>query len=202
LAPPTPPSLAFIPSAIVYVSFNIVCSIPLLAPVGKEAPDKRSIRIGTALAALVLTLIALFILLSLSGREALAENDLPMLALAEALSPALGILYACLLFGGIFSTGFSTMTALGSYCTDRFGLNRLKTALVLGVLSLLGMLIARSGFRELVGFFYPVFGYLGLVPLLLLFLHALIRRFKKGNKRNKDEESGQEFSGNQENTQV
>ena len=188
--------LGFLPSAMVYVSFNVVCSIPILAPVGKDAPSKGSIRAGTAIAAILLTAIAIFILLALSGGGVSAEKDLPMLILAGRLGVFAGGLYAFLLFGGIFSTGLSALTAIHTYFAVRWQLPRGVVAALAVGLSVLGCAVALSGFRELVGFFYPVFGYLGLLPLALLFLHALLR--KKAARRNEREGSGQKSAKRKE----
>lgn len=182
-------SIGFFPSALVYVSFNVVCSIPILAPVGRGAPSKASIRIGTAAAALVLTLIAVLILAALDSTSVNAEVDLPMLALATRLGSWVGLFYALLLFGGIFSTGLSALTALNTYFAEHWHLRRGTVAIFAVSLSLLGVMVALSGFRELVGFFYPVFGYIGLLPLGLLFLHAFLR--KTGHLRNEGGKTGQ-----------
>ena len=192
---PTPSafSVGFAPSALVYVSFNVVCSIPILAPVGKNAPTKASIRLGTAVASIVLTLIAVLILAALGSSRVSSELDLPMLTLATSLGRGVGLLYALLLFGGIFSTGLSALTALNTYFAERWHLKRGTVAAIAASLSLLGVVVALSGFRQLVGFFYPVFGYIGLLPLLLLFLHAFLRfRRKKKHTRNEKRENGQE----------
>lgn len=190
---PTDFSVGFLPSALVYVSFNVVCSIPILAPVGREAPSVKSIRIGTAAASFVLTLIAVLILSALGSSRVSAELDLPMLTLAAGLGKWVELLYAFLLFGGIFSTGLSALTALNTYFAERWLLRRRTVAVIAVMLSLLGVTVALSGFRELVGFFYPVFGYIGLLPLLLLFVHGFLQfRKKKKIARNEKTEKGQE----------
>ena len=183
-------SAGFLPAALVYVSFNVVCAIPILAPVGKDAPSRASIRAGTAIATLLLTVIAVFILQALSRGGVSDQSELPMLVLSARLGGFAWGLYAFLLFGGIFSTGLSALTAINSYFTVRWQLSHGAVAVLATGLSLLGCSVALSGFRELVGFFYPVFGYIGLIPLVLLFLHAFLR--KRRARRNESDSCGQQ----------
>ena len=188
-SPPGPATggARFVASALAYVSFNIVCSIPVLAPVGKHAPSRASIRLGTALASLALSAIAVVILLSLSARHSLWSEDLPMLTLAVSLGRVEGALYGALLFGGIFSTGLTATTALHTHIARGKRLRVPAVSLIMLLIAVLAVCVAQSGFRSLVGFFYPVFGYLGMLPLALLFYHAALRRKERRGDKKREE---------------
>ena len=167
--------------AAVYVNFNIVCSIPILAPLAQKGADSKTVRRGVLLACLALGAIAVPILCALSTNHALTASALPMLELALATNRTVGLVYAALLFGGIFGTALSTESALNAYLLDRVPAARRAALPITAAVSLLAFLAGQLGFRDLVSVLYPVFGYLGVIPLLLLLAHA--RRFYRQKGR-------------------
>lgn len=156
-------------SAAFYVSFNVVGSIPVIAAVGKGATS-RAIWRGAALAALLLFLVGTVLTLALLFHPAVMDEQLPLLRLAFSCGSFVGALYAALLFGGVFGTGLGTQTALLA-CFSALGCPRRAHLPILAVLSALSLLAAFYGFDTLVSLSYPLFGLLGFLPLMLVFLH-------------------------------
>lgn len=158
-----------------YVVFNVTSSVPVLAPVGANARAERSIWHGLAAAALCLGGLATLIVLSLFAAPAAATGELPMLSLAATCGGVVQIVYAFLLFGGIFATGLCAMSGLFRSVTLQ--LPRLRWCLP-AVGALVAFFLSLSGFGHLVGIIYPVFGYLGILPMALAGVH--IWRFYRG----------------------
>ena len=105
-----------------------------------------------------------------------AGDTNPMLDLACRLGTA-GVVYAVLLFLGMFGTSVSSLVAVLTYAgqkSARLAGHRTALLLVLTAAAFAGSLF---GFGDLIGTVYPVYGYLGMAAMLLVAEHAVhVRR--------------------------
>lgn len=167
-------------AALTYVSYNIFGAIGVLTPIGPHVPDRRTVWRGGTLGVLLLLVISFCILPALGARPDTTAAELPMLALASELHPALGWLYAVLLLTGMLGTTVSFVVAIVIYLGQRHpALVPRRRAMTAGVL-LLAFGGSLLGFGDLIGTVYPVFGYLGFAAMACLVLHWLrLRRAAK-----------------------
>src|SRR3546814_2446667 len=85
---------------------------------------------------------------------------MPMLLLAEQLSPIMGIVMGIAIFGMILNTAVGVLYSFSARLLEP-GTARFRWGtIVAGVLAFVGSLV---GFIKLVGTVYPFFGYLGFV---------------------------------------
>ncbi|MFG6157916.1 hypothetical protein ACGTNG_03815 [Halomonas sp. 1390] len=159
--------------ALLYVSYNIVAGIPILAIMGGTAPDERSARWGGILGGVILGGLMLIIALGLLSRlDSVAGLPMPMLSLVMEISPLVAVLVALVILGMIISTAVGTLYSFSARFlpagTPRFRQGSLLIGLVAYGCSLLG-------FVSLVGTVYPFFGYLGFF-LMAAILVAWIRQ--------------------------
>ena len=150
-------------SAILYVSYNFLCGSVYYTQLGKTTASVKEARVGAILGAVLLmgaiAVINTGILLNGGETAALA---IPNLYLAKKISWLLGAVFSIFLVLGIFSACSAMMWtvctkfSLGDPKKDRF----LAVGIALGTF-LLGLL----SFSDLIGMFYPVIGYCGLVYL-------------------------------------
>jgi len=171
---------------IVYTAFAMFCAIPVLVPFGKTVPSARVGRYGVVIGCLCFFALGVLILLAIATAPSAAETALPMLSLASTKSSLLGYFYAFLLIFGIFSSGLSSQSALNEYFVQRLPRAKRFLPLASALMALVAFLLGLFGFQSLVGILYPLFGYIGIVPLALLLVHAVLfyhkrRREKKGN---------------------
>ena len=160
-------------SAFTFVSYNIFGSIGILTLAGKGINKKSTVFAGVSSGGMLLLVIALGILFSISSFGGSAEKELPMLFVAEEISVILGYVYAFLLFGGMLGTSVSSVVALENFMevkSEKIRSKRIFTVISLCVMCFLMSLI---GFSDLVGFIYPVFGYLGFAALVLIVVNYL-----------------------------
>ena len=159
-------------TALLYVSFNTICAICVLAPMGFEARTRKDAKLGGILGGVTLGGLALFIVLGLiTNQTEMLTNDMPMYAIASSMNKFLGAAYAFMLLGAIFTTAAGLL----------FGLkNRKLVVLIIAVLGLIGSL---AGFTTLVGTLYPATGYLG-----FLIIATLCYNYFKSVKTPKSEE--------------
>lgn len=165
-------------SMVSFVSYNMMAAIAILIPIAIKAKDKKTIRGGVVLGCVELGIVFFCILLPLILNSSMvAGEEMPTLFLAEKIHPVLGYLYAVLLLGGIFGTALSGLFGVavrlcagkGESFDDTEG-KRKKVMLFLAVLSLAG---SAAGFKQLIGFLFPVFGYIGVFAMIGIMMHYI-----------------------------
>lgn len=160
-------------AAATFASYNAMGAVGVLAPLGKYADQKKTVWRGVALGCSMLLLIALSVILALRACPQAIAQELPMLALASAVNPALAYVYGALLLAAMFGTSLSSLVAVTTLLGQKFPKveeNRGKATALLGGAAALGSLV---GFGELISVLYPMFGYLSGVFLLFMMSHYL-----------------------------
>ncbi len=160
-------------SALSFVSYNIFGSIGILALLGKSVKKKNTVLTGIPMGGVMLVMIALGILFSIGTFPESGKNELPMLYVAEKLSPVLGYFYAFLLFGGMLGTSISSVVALSNFLEMKKQNLKAKRVFVVLAMCASSFVLSLAGFSELIGFIYPVFGYLGFAALILILINYL-----------------------------
>ncbi|KAB7707881.1 hypothetical protein F9802_03980 [Bacillus aerolatus] len=148
-----------------YAAFNLALAQAVLVPLAFEIKDKRIIRTGAFLGGAVLTCLMLASHVSLVQLVEVAEYDIPMAQVVEQLIPEFHFVYAFLIYGEIFT----------SVIGNAYGLKQQLQAHVQwppAVLFLLifsaGFLLSQVSYGTLLGLLYPLFGFISLVFLVLL----------------------------------
>lgn len=126
---------------------------------------------GTALGALILLCIAIGVMVSLCCFPEALSAELPMLALASRMSPALGYGYGFLLLLAMFGTALSSAVAFIDFVCRKSEKIEAKRRTAIGVYALLMFGGSLAGFGDLIGTVYPIFGYLSSVFVILLVIH-------------------------------
>ncbi|MBA4503273.1 YkvI family membrane protein [Marinobacterium marinum] len=163
--------------ALLYVSYNIVAGVPILAIMGGAVANERKAAWGGLLGGAILGGLMLVIAMALLSRlDSIAGAPMPMLLLVQEVSPALSVLVAMVILGMILNTAVGALYAF----TARFlpaGTRQFRFgAIGIGLAAYGGSLV---GFVSLVGQVYPFFGYLGFF-LMAAILFAWIRQRRAG----------------------
>ncbi len=161
----------WIVSALTFVSYNIFGSIGIITLLGKSVKKKSTVYSGVTLGGVMLLVIAMGILLSIGTFSQSGESELPMLYVARKLSPVLGYVYAFLLFGGMLGTSVSCTVAFENFVSMKSEKASQKRVLVVILACVLCFFLSLAGFSDLIGFIYPVFGYLGFAALVLIIVN-------------------------------
>ena len=171
--------------AVTYAVFSLFCALPVLVPLGANVKNAKTACRGALVGALLIGGLATVILLAIATAPEVGNAAMPMLALANRLHVVAGGIYAALLVCGIFSAGLSSQAAISEYLLQRYGAKKSVLLPVMIGISAVACCFGVFGFQELIGILYPVFGYIGFLPLTMLFIHAVIfyRRRKKAKKK-------------------
>ena len=111
----------------------------------------------------VLLLILTFVLFM--NMEHVMGSDLPLLKVFDNMHPTVGVFVSIVIYLMIYNTAVGLFYALGRRLSnDKPG----KFRVYYGIVVLVGFALSFIGFADLVGWVYPVLGYLGLVLAIVM----------------------------------
>ncbi|MCX7773940.1 MAG: hypothetical protein N2376_12600 [Clostridia bacterium] len=153
-------------SAILYTSYNTVTASAILGPLGFKTRNKKVIRNGAILGGLGLGVGALAIFLALyvnAGR--IRDLEVPMISVANSISPLIKIIYAVVLLAEIYTTAVGDLYGFAArLCEQR---PRITVYVILAATAA-AFIASLAGFSNLVRYLYPAVGYCGVLTLLCL----------------------------------
>lgn len=160
--------------AFLYVSYNLAAGAALLIVMSGGVKDRKVAGVGGILGGVMLGGLIILIHIGMFVKiDVVAGLDIPILALANQIHPAVGILMAIALLGMMYNTAVGMFYSF----TVRFisaDSKMYKPAVV--VIGLLGFVASLAGFTTLVGKVYATMGYLGFA----LIIATVISWMKKG----------------------
>ncbi len=153
-------------SPLLYSGFNLALSQAVLVPVAYEINDREMIKKGGILGGICLTIILLTSHLSLMALPDVMQFDIPSAELMKNMTSPFYFIFLLVIFGEIFT----------SLVGNVFGLERqvnkwmkLKSIWIIFFLLLGAFLVSYIPYRTLLSVLYPIFGYVSIVFMLLLF---------------------------------
>lgn len=168
-------------SAILYVSYNMILSIPVLVPIGKETEPKvftRGITIG-ALAMGGLILLLNTVILNHIEQDSLYQ--IPMLYIVEPFSDLIKYIFIVVLWLEIFTTILSNFFGLTTRIQAAL---EIKYETIVITICVATIFISRLNFKTLLSTLYPIFGYIALIFVVVLVIKEIYINLIKLYKRN------------------
>lgn len=147
-----------------YVSYNLLLTAPVLAPLGRVAAGRPALLWGGIVGGAALAAGAGAIHLAIAGAmpEA-AAVDIPILYAAQSLPSWVPPLYSVLLLAEIYTTAVASLFGFASRVGEGGG-RRFALAAILGGLG--ALVVGQFRFATLVGTLYPFMGAVGALLLL------------------------------------
>lgn len=164
-------------SAINYVSLAIALGASMSLVMGGAEKDEKVAALGGLIGGLgfgVLILLSYFAIFA--KVDVVGSSDLPMLALADNISPLLGVIMAIVIFAMIYNTAVSLLLSFSARFME-IGTNRFRIFVIISGAA--AFLLSFLGFTALVNWFYPVVGYLGLLLVGALVVADIRKTGKK-----------------------
>lgn len=159
-------------AAVNYVGFNLMVAVSMAIVIGGSMFNPQVAGRGGLLGGLLLSgLIAVSAITLFLAVETVGDDELPMLTLINDVHPVLGQVMAIAVYGMIFNTALGMFYAFAK----RLSVNRPERFRLWYFGSVgVGFLLSFFGFRNLVGYVYPILGYIGLL-LIAIMLIAWVR---------------------------
>ncbi|WP_407271773.1 hypothetical protein [Radiobacillus sp. PE A8.2] len=149
-------------SAINYASYNLVIAIAILGPLGAQAKSHRSLFWGALLGGLGLGIGVLAINFSiLTSIIESSQVEVPMITIAEQISPVIQLIFAVVLFAEVYTTAVGNLFGFGSRLNF---IKKKKTVVIIS--TLLAFAVSQIGFSAMVEYLYPAVGYGGMLLLI------------------------------------
>ena len=167
---------AWLLSAVVYASYNLVTGVPVLTATSRLAEKKSDAMMGGLLGGGVITLLGLCMALPLFLYYTDVINlEIPFLHIVFGYGHIVRWLYLGVLVSALLTTAACNAFAVLEWLKGRGFTHRTKAA---GILCVLGVIAAHIGFSNIVIFVYPLFGLVGLFKIVVILLDGFFGRRK------------------------
>ncbi|WP_243292052.1 hypothetical protein [Bacillus sp. FJAT-47783] len=162
--------------SLLYVSYNIAAAAAMLIVMGGAVKDERSAGLGGILGGIGLGILILLINLGMLAKiDTFTGVDMPMLYLANNLSPIFSVLMSLILLGMIYNTAVGMLYSFSVRFVDPSQKSFKWLVTIFGSVAFLASFI---GFITLVGTVYPLVGYLGFT-LMAAIIFSWVRTKQK-----------------------
>lgn len=167
-------------AAFLYAAYNLTCCVPFMSEMGMQANTRREAILGGIMGGVLLMLSGLVLgLAMMCNFKEIVGLQIPVLFLAQKISPILGALFTAVLIGEIFSTAAPMLWTVANKFGGKEGTSRYRISIL--VLIVLAFIASAMPFGKLVGTIYPATGYIGLALIICILVRSVIDMQK--NKR-------------------
>ena len=159
--------------AIVYCSYNMLLVIPVLVSFGKNISNKKQIFIVSILSGIIVFILAMSIFTVLTSAIAdYSKIEMPAVYAIDKNLSWLSRIYGSVILLSIFSTAIS----IGISFMKNITKDRKSFPQFVAIMCISGALISNFGFSNLVKIFFPIFGYLGMLQILVIFKKFITKK--------------------------
>jgi uncharacterized membrane protein YkvI len=145
--------------AFLYVSYNIAAGAAMLAVMGGSVKDEKTAGWGGIIGGVGLGVLIFLINIGMFAKiDDVSGVDMPMLQLANEVSPIFGMIFSIVLLGMIFNTAVGMLYAFTARISET-DTPKFKVLVIICGIAAFGASFV--GFITLVGTVYPLMGYLG-----------------------------------------
>lgn len=170
--------ISFVPgnwvgSTTVYVAYNMLLALSLFCVIGHDIDDKNTVCLGGSVGGGVLGgLLVLFQVVINQMEDQIGFTQIPMLCIASRLGQGFYVFYAVCLWLAMLTTGIAN-----GYSLLRRIVPSENSSFLCPSLAIIGAALPLTyiGFANLIRTVYPLFGYVGLI-LIILIIVGVVRR--------------------------
>ena len=170
-------------SSIMYVNYNVISAIVVLASLKSVIDSKKTAVKGGVMGGLGLGVLTIFLIMPLLILYKDVSNlEIPMLGVARSVIRNGDIPYSLLIWIAMFTTAVSNTFGFLTRLCDIINVNFKLLAIIFCTLTIP---VAKMGFSNLVDVFYPIFGYLGSALIVIFIVVSIYKEVKKWIGRKK-----------------
>jgi uncharacterized membrane protein YkvI len=152
-------------SPFAYTAFNLALSLAVLVPVAKEIQHEPTIRAGAMLGGVFLTVILLSGHFSLMMLPDVLSYSIPSAQLMKDAASGLHWLFILVIYGEIFTSVIGNIFGVQKQINAYMNVPNIIAILFICLLSLV---ISKFEYGKLLSYLYPLFGYMSLLFLVLV----------------------------------
>ena len=154
-------------SAINYTAMALMLGLSMILVIGGNHFSPKAAGAGGLAGGLLFSvLLGVLTFVIFFNMDKVAGMDFPLLGVFDAMHPAVGVVVSIIIYLMIYNTAIGMFYALGKRLAA--GKQARFTPIFVGV-TLAGFLVSFAGFTDLIGWVYPLIGYVGMFMLLVMF---------------------------------
>ena len=166
-------SYNWILQAFVYCSYNIILVIPVLVSLGKYIKNKNQIKLISIISLTIVFILALSIFLILmTVKVDYTKIQMPAVYAIDKSFSQFSYIYGVVILLSIFSTAIS----IGISFINNMKKKKKSYPQIAAKMCISSIIISNFGFSNLVKIFFPVFGYLGMLQILVIFKKFITKK--------------------------
>ncbi len=153
-------------SSIIYSSYNSILLIPALIAINKYLNNKKEFKYVSIISTLIILILSIFLFLVLTRINGDIKNiQMPIVYVVNNIFPSLKNIYGIIVLSSIFTTAVS----LGASFLQNITKNRKSYQQIAQIMCITGVAVSKLGFSNLVNLLYPIFGFFGIIQIIILF---------------------------------
>ena len=157
--------LLWIVQAILYASYNLILVIPVLINLRPYLKNKKQLIIISLLTSILISIISILIFLLLINVNTNFSNlDMPVVYVIKNKFPEISKIYGVIILIAIFTTAIS----IGTGFLNNVSTCKREYISIAFWMCLISIIVANIGFSNLVKVLFPMFGYMGILQILLI----------------------------------
>ena len=174
---PSPLAKNWMFNPILYLAYNMLAVIPIVATAAVNAKNTKNAVFGSAIGGLFLGFLALVLALAMNTDPNFSHAmDMPMLAYSEKLGMVPNLIYAFVLMFAIYAS------ATGNFYGFTTVLKENKKNIKIILLASLAFVFGLAGFKNIVAYVFPISGFLGLAIVAMILVNFVEKVIlKKGD---------------------
>ncbi|AOH54082.1 hypothetical protein ABE28_006935 [Peribacillus muralis] len=158
-------TLKTILSPFAYTAFNLALAQAVLVPVAYEVRDEKVIKRGAILGGIFLTVILLTGHFSLMTLPGVNSFEIPSAVIMRTAASQLYWMFILVIYGEIFTSVIGNIYGLQRQISRYI---KWPSILIIALIFFIALGIGELGYGRLLGYIYPVFGYISLLFLMLV----------------------------------
>ena len=152
-------------SSISYCSYNMTLLIPVLISLRKQITKEQNIKYIAIITGSLMTIMSMMVyMLLIKSDVEISSLEMPIVYIIRVFFANYKTIYAFIILASIFTTAIS----IGIGFLQNISKNKKSYTQFVIFMCITSLIISNFGFSKLVNFVYPLFGYLGIVQIILI----------------------------------
>lgn len=154
-------------SMIIYNSYNFILLMPVLISLKKQITKEKNIKKVSILVTIIILILSInifFLLLNANIKE-IENQEMPIVYIISNYFNKYKKIYAFIVLASIFTTAIS----VGIGFLQNISQNSNSYPQFVLFMCITSLLMSNIGFSKLLNFIYPVFGYIGILQIVIIF---------------------------------
>ena len=158
-------SWKWILDSILYGSYNTILLIPVLIALRNLVKNKKQLWMISGVTTFFIIILSFIVFFMLTKVDVNIQNlEMPAVYVASKISPIFKYIYGFIILSSILTTSIS----LGTSFLENVVYDKKKYKQYAIILCVSSVLISYMGFSNLVNLLYPIFGYIGLIQIIMI----------------------------------